>query len=520
MKKKVIYQTGHYGFFINGIVHKMKYHPDCDAIFLVDKIIMNPITLKFLEKNLKNFADIGKVIIINDREIIEKGSVSLEEMEKSTIKYFDKLFKNEKIDLGEVDSIYSSFDTFNAFGAYLTMKNIKFCLMESFEGQCQSNKRYFLNKSFSPYYDIMLDKYKAESYDCPCLDKLICYGKKFVDVKNYEEDVTTVGILKELNKEDVKKIIDCYNLKADLKQEISLFSLSSSWIVNEMKLELIQYMYLNQQIADYYLDENDKLLLKPHPNTDYDLQYWLKFFPNAEYIPGYFPSMLLPYIDELKIKKSLNTGTMGVDKNDEKGINVPRDVFYSFRELNKISVAHEIFKFIREKNSIINHYGLHNNAVNSILRQVVGFENECVSRWSNLMLGDNTLTVMGNINWNPGTYKEKLIKNMDSVNNNAVVIFLNNKNDFAFMTNDQRFLPYIIPIHIRKKKLKEDTMENMKEEILYVYCKDEKILNKIKQFKYSKKLKYVGVELNAEYDEKNQYLDLVNLKLDYLISKQ
>ena len=517
MKKKVIYQTGHYGFLIHCMLHKMKYHPNNDAIFLVDKVLMNELTIDFVKKNKNNFKNVGKVILYNDKDIIRNGSTSVETKEQYTLQYFDNLLAKNQIDLAECEEIYSMFDTYNAFGVYLSMKKIFFSMIEIAANFCQSTKRYCLNKAF-PVYDEMIYKYKAISYECAYLKKLFCSGSKIVELVSYEENVNAISMLKSLNKQEIKTIIDCYNLPPIVEGEKVLFSFNSAWIAGQFGFDIPHYMYLNQQVADYFLPEDCKLLLKPHPNTDFDKKYWLQFFPKADYIPGYFPAMLLPYIENLNIYKSLNTGTTGVDQNDQKSINVPMKFFYTHGENNLIHVALKLMEFIKTKKSNLEHYGLHNSVVWSMMSVNPVFDK--FTSWSSLELEDDNVLIVGNINWNPGEYKEKLIKRMDSVNNNAVVIFLNNKNDFTFMTNDQRFLPYIIPIHIRKKKLKEDTMENMKEEILYVYCKDEKMLNKIKKFNYSKKLKYVGVELNAEYDEKNQYLDLVNLKLDYLISKQ
>ena len=63
----VLYQIGHYGFFLNAILHKLIYHKNDQAVFIFDKVIISKESTKFLEENKKNFKNYGEIYLYNDK---------------------------------------------------------------------------------------------------------------------------------------------------------------------------------------------------------------------------------------------------------------------------------------------------------------------------------------------------------------------------------------------------------------------------------------------------------------------
>lgn len=467
----VLYQVGHYGFLINAFLHKETYNKDKNAIYLLDKSIANDFTINFL-KNNQNFSN---VLLYNDKDIFLNLN-TIEKIEEKTVEYFDDFLRKNNIDLNNCEDIYSLFDTFNLFGVYLTIKKIKFSMIECFKNQCQTDRRYHLNNAV---YDEVIYKNKALTFDNKCVVKKYCFEDCIENDENTFFNVNPSKMLENLNKKEISNLIKKYNVDfSNLKQQkISCYVLNSSWMITHLNLEEKYYFYLNQLFLDYYCSGDNKILLKAHPNTDYDTKIWKEYFPNCEIMHGYFPSKLMDYIDDLKITKNINTGSTGSCSNGEI-IKLPFNFFLNYKCVNKLYFALKLANTLNIDQNKFFHFGIPNDLIWSFCNLLTKGKKTSLS---NFTFEKNSITIIDNIFCNSPEDFNTLQNNLNNINNTSVIIFLDTENKYVFKFNEN-ITKNLIKLKINKIKTRNSSLDDTNPEILYVFCKDENKLNIIKNF--------------------------------------
>lgn len=519
----VIYQVGHLGFLINCMLHKLCYHKDSKAIFLLDKVIANDITVENLVRRQEAFAYLGRFYFYDDREIIVQIASS-DNAEDIVIKYFDEFFGNIGFALGTAENIYSTFDTFNSFGVYLNLKKLEFGMIECLSQQCQSHKRYNLNKNVTAGYDDILFKYKALSADSEYCRVLYAYDDSSLTDRKAVPDNAPCKLLQMLPREEIDRLVGAYGLdfKCCSDEEYFIYILNSSWWSGQQENQFNSlgqrglYFYGNQAVCDYFV-HSDNLIIKLHPNTDFEKNVIEKNFPGAKIIPGYFPSFLIEYIPNLKVSKSVSTGSSGAKTVGICDNTVPFLFFGSFNLINKLYAAVEIAKYLGVRKENFFHYGIHNSIVWRIEKEQLG--DELCSSWSGFDFNDNSVTIIDNVNWNPGDFYDRLVRKMRGICTNAVIIFLNTKNDYIFLDKTLEFLPYIYELRLRKIPLRPDTLENLNMEKVYVFCKEPEMLRKLSHFWFEKVNKYRGFEMLTDGISMDREKTDISIKTDYLFDK-
>lgn len=517
-KDLILYHVGHFGFLINCLLHKLVYHPDAKAIFILDKVIANKETIANLMGVQHNFAYIGVFYFYNDREII--CDIDLEKNpEKVITEYFDNFLDQCNISLNLFSEIYSVFDTYCAFGVYLSIKGIRYNMIECIPSQCRSRKRYFLNTEI-PKYDEVIEKYSCLSADSAFCKKLISY-----DDTEYKPVETVCNnapskLIKRLQSDEIDKLISAYEVKIKSGEESTLYILQSGYLSGQAGLCFPKgYLYINKKILDLFtVYESEKIIIKPHPNADFPMEIWEREFPGLSVIPGYFPSFLVPYIKGININKILTTGSTGSSETDIPTIEIPCNQFFpNYPLMNKLYVAICLSKYLKISKEKFFHYGLHNKLTWALTEKIYGCKFN--STWSNLKFSADSLTIIDNIFWNPGKFLNTLKENMRSLNNNAVIAFINSKNDFIFLGDDMNFLCDIYELRIKKRKLKQDCFENLSDEVIYIFCKDCEKIRELKDFLLVQDFSYQGYTISVKGIETDKRINDLSIRTDYLLSK-
>lgn len=513
----ILYHVGHFGFLINCLLHKLVYHPDDKAIFILDKVIAAKESTDDFQKVQNNFSYIGVFFFYNDREILMNSSFE-KNPEKVITDYFDKFLRQSGINLSDMEEIYSAFDTYCAFGVYLSVKGIRYNMIECTPCQCRNRKRYFLNPKI-PKYDEIIEKYSCLSADSKFCKKLISY-----DDTNYQAVETVYNnapakLIRRLQDDEIDKLVVAYDLNIETENDSLLYILQSSWFSGALGLPYPDgYLYINKKILDLFVtDENRKIIIKPHPNCDFPMEKWKQEFPGFIVIPGYFPSLLIPNIKGLNISKVFTTGSTGSNDLSIPTVEIPCGQFFpSYFLMNKLYVAICLSQYLKISKENFFHYGLHNKLTWMLTEKIYGCEFK--STWSNFEFNDDSLTIIDNIFWNKGNYFSRLKEKMQLIRNNAVIVFLNSKNDFIFMSDDLNFLNDTYELRLKKRKLAQDCFENMNDEVLYIFCKDANRIRELEKFLLVREFSCQGYELSVQGIESDKRINDLSIKTDYLLS--
>lgn len=521
-RKTVVYQVGHFGFLINCILHKLCFHKDEAAVFLLDKVIANDITVDNFIGCMDNFGYIGKFYFYNDKEVISEIASS-GGAENAIAAYFDRFTAEIGLDLSSADEIYSIFDTYNSFGVYLNLRQLPFNMIEGVDGQCRDFKRYHLNKGVIPAYDDAIFRYKALSSDSAFCRRLYAYGEG-EPTENIIYGNSPAELLQRLSAEERDRLVSAYGIdfRYSSDKEYTVYILSSEWWSLDRKSQAGSlsprelYFYGNQTVADNFIN-SENVIIKLHPNSDFDRQTLSRVFPDTEIIPGFFPSFLMEAIPHLKIGETVSTGSSGAKTVSADDNTVPFLFFDSLRIANRLYAAVELAKHLGVLREKFFHYGIHNSVIRRMEREIFGCDFS--SEWSMFDFPEGSVTIFDNIFWNPGDFLNRLLNKMRDIRNDAVIVFLNSAKDFIFLNDTCEFLPFMYELRLEKKPLRMDTFEDLNEEVVYIFCKDPERVSKLSDLRLKKVNKYRGFELFAEgvsMDRKSTYN---SIKTDYLFEK-
>ena len=112
------------------------------------------------------------------------------------------------------------------------------------------------------------------------------------------------------------------------------------------------------------------------------------------------------------------------------------------------------------------------------------------SKWVNLNnLEPNSITIIDNYEWNGVDDKYKLTKAMASLNNNAVLIFLDSKDTDNYIFSDYpSFRDWFISLKFCNKP--NNMNIPVRTEKIHIFCKDISILNFLKCLNYNEYFHY------------------------------
>lgn len=208
--------------------------------------------------------------------------------------------------LGEVIKKSNNFflcSDFYSIGLYLITKKIKY---NYFEDGCGTISRQYL-----PFRLIEKDNPNRAKI----VKKVNALGEneytiaRYVDLESQEDgyynkkdkDFSVKKLLKNVSKENIKKILKIYNIRRkNIKNEENVLLLTMHYgEIIDRKEQIKIYSYL----LDYFTLKNEQIIIKPHPADN--IQNYENIFHNVTELNRYMPSELFPYCIDGKFKKGL-----------------------------------------------------------------------------------------------------------------------------------------------------------------------------------------------------------------------
>lgn len=166
-------------------------------------------------------------------------------------------------------------------------------------------------------------------------------------------------LLKEISKSDMEKILKVFSAKKiEIDQEKK--SLLLTWHYhgqNYMSLE-DQRLYFSL-ITDYFTDNDEQLVVKPHPSDVKDK--YDKWFSDAIILYQYMPSELLPYCFDDKFQKAItnwSTSVFSLSNMFDKIINFDVKMDTTFKEIDNYYTIVNILKDNKNELQPLNLYNI------------------------------------------------------------------------------------------------------------------------------------------------------------------
>ena len=353
----VLYHVGHYGFFSKMLLHRLVFHEYCDAIFILD--IGPGKTRDFMSKWNDLNSELGSVYLYSDNSFRKKMTIS--EVEGRVELYFDTLFNKMNKSLDDFKTIYSGFDWWNAFGAYLHMKNKKYIIFDTGGSVLNNGRLYDVSRhkdSESAYWGLQA-KYKTITTDSSNVHGVIWDSNEFKIPGKENININYVELRNRLAPAIKENLVRAFlNKHIEFKNSYTLIPLRSFSAVSRSEIKKFEYLLSNAQrllvgyrvLIDYCCMESEKIILKIHPNSNLDSAVDETFF-DVRTIPGYFPFEYLPLLDNFNISKIINVGSSStkyiIKPEDSLDILNPTIFFNHFPEMFCLDLSIQIAKQIQ-----------------------------------------------------------------------------------------------------------------------------------------------------------------------------
>lgn len=475
---------------LEALVHKIKFKRKTYSILLISKWLAEKYT--HYEQLNKIFP---KIVIFDAGKDYDFNNpiTALDE-------YFSNLFIENDISINKISEI-NSFGNEHNFGVYLACKKLKFNFWE------EGNGAFGKIKEFEEH---LLKIHGKDKMNCIKELKLID-GKNENVINRYcnvsllsnndTDRIKNFDLQEELNLLDkndrdliIKFFVDERIINLIINEKSTLLLTEHLANLNILKWDEQVLMY--QLLTDYMVNEN--IIIKPHPD---DLMNYEDIFFNSIVLRKPFPAELLPFIWETNPKKIFTISSTSVDglRKSFKNIfefNLQYSHNKEFYRIHKYYIA--ILLLLNKINKTIYIYGVNDIVLLNLLKifqleQVQIFRLNTIDEISNLkrnsiLIIDDTMEFNDNLQV-CSILNRKL---------NITICFINSQEDYVFYHPSYHDIwENIEIIEIEKRKIRDDNVyDNLQNEQIYIYSKEY-----IKMEKFSKKLKYTGIEITAEMFE-------------------
>ena len=295
----VLYCVQHYGCIVKALVHKFKYHPDDEAVFLAD---------------CDGCPDIDKIKYYQAPDfldIVRYSARSVEEIKKYTNEKIGVFFREADIDPLKFPRIYVMSEEYNPFILYFELNSIKYISIEAASGAFADygsgraiSRLMSLHPEGYAYNCLVRDMHLQDAYGEHCI-KAHLYsessayapipGKADVEVFGYRDALMTLG------SEQKRQLLAGCNAEQYDFDTVLLFS-RPSYVKNSFAIykEEMPFGYKGESLLgraacfyktliDYYFYNTD-FAIKLHPASE---EGFAEYFSDFKQLPVEFPAELL-----------------------------------------------------------------------------------------------------------------------------------------------------------------------------------------------------------------------------------
>lgn len=481
--------------FLQCVTDKLLNNEKKCGVFLISKFVT---TIYPDYHKLVEWGCFKHILIYDFNEYSNKESI--EEFEEGVLKYYDKLLANVGVRIEESSEIHIA-GAHHGFGSYVCLKKMPFYFYEEAAG-ILSNPTIIssFEKNNNPIKYTIMDRlglYEGKNeliIETRCVLKSQNSGFINNKAKNYE----LVDQISRLGDEDKLFLLDFFGVPQNIpfKQD-NLIVLGQQLYHQGHYLNESNHILTYQLLIDYYVD-NEHMILKPHPA---DLSNYESYLDNVIILRAKFPSELLPFIPGATYQKAITISSTAIS-NLQEYVYESRFIGYGFLDFKKIIhrcyVAFAISKYLRNKDSKHFHYGIDNTQMRNFITYSIR-EEELLTQW--LPIGgipENSISIIDNVKWAHDDDHKTLLQSMKRMDNSSILIFINQQNDYCFYDIfSPELLEYIVPIVIKKYQVKDSIVASLQDEVIYVFCKDERQRSAVRLFSTEKLLKQTGIKLEV-----------------------
>jgi hypothetical protein len=509
-KRVVLYHAMTAYHFLGCLVDKLDRNKEDHGILLISRYLTNvyPHYNELIQKRV-----FDKILIYDIGEYAKCKSE--QEYETKIIEYFHKLLKNAGVVIEDCDEIHIA-GAHQGFGSYVCLKNLRFYFYEEGAGIISKSLWFSQFEKNTDYIKYLVTSKHGlfEGINDLIIEARFVYNAQVPGYSNKKgKNFEIVKILKKLGKDDVDMLLNFFKVPVELKLSNKTYIIMGENLTYDGRsLSNEEKILLYQRMMDYYAPNDVDIVFKPHPA---DRANYEKFLEHAKTLQSYVPSEMLAIVLDRKFEAVMTISSTGV-KNMGSFVKEMYFLGYGYLELStyiyQVDVAFALINHLKPYFKSFFHYGIQNDQISNFLSIAVKDKN-LQTRWLNInSMESKSISIIGNVE---SEHRNVFLTNLKKVDKSSVFIFINSDRGHNFFAPESpELLEYIVPITLRKRKMRDNSLESTDDITIYVFCKDENLQRKIQGFKYYRLLKHTGIyiEVNSIADEEleNRRLNLNN----------
>ena len=301
-------------------------------------------------------------------------------------------------------------------------------------------------------------------------------------------DFSVKRILKELDGERLKKVLEFFGVDKKIEAENAEMSLIlTQHVANLGIMPLEKQHLLYRLLADYFL-ENTYIAIKAHPD-DIAGRYDEIFSGEAAILPFAMPSELLPYCIGSKIKTAIaanSTAVKSLSDICERTVCFDNRILSDFEDIHRYYCVIEIIRTLTISGKALT------TADELMLNELAkAFNVGAQFERTEELPTDCKIAVISDEIAEKYAYGQ-IYSFLQDIDANSAVLFLNEKNKYAFFDGEHTdIFRHTRPVFINLKFSNETV-----EQTVYIYSKNNEIINGVDNLKMQKELRYTGVTID------------------------
>lgn len=491
-KRTVLYHAMTAYQFLQCLIDKIYNNRESKGIFLISKFISNAYP-NYLE--LVNSGYFDHILIFDFRVIA--NCKTIEEFEDKAVKYYDEMLGQIGIRIEDCDEVHIA-GAHQAFGSYACLKRVPFYFYEEGAGVLSRNSGLskFVHKR-DPIKNEIAIKYGLYEGN----NELVIEARCVLDAQapNYSNDKArnyeVIELMSKLSKNDIDYLLKFFNVPLDLEGNEKYTMIMGQQLTRNGEFFTVSERILTYQLLiDYYLS-NENVILKPHPA---DRSPYEDYMDDVDVfiMRSKFPSEFLPFVPNIKINKIITINSSSVNNLNEfiDEIQILDKEYLDFYPaIHRYNVAFDLMKLIQSEQTSYFHYGVSDKQIQNFVKNCIQDDKYVTSRLNLKNIPSNSVSIINNLTQDESL---QLLSSMENVDDSVVLIFVNQNEDYRFYNPIKPdLINYFVPLTIKKRRLKKNILADLKDETIYVFCKDTDTRRKIMYHHFNKELRHTGISL-------------------------
>lgn len=333
------------------LLHKICYNNSNKAVLYISSYLIS--NQPNIINSIKESKIFDEVYAYDEIEFKKTSKVMNKKELADEVERVFKLIDKESITkLRQADNVYLCSD-FYSLGFYAIKNKIKYNYFEDGCGTLsQPNLPLRIIEKDNPNRALMTKYFCSFGNNDNVVKRFGSLKEQIKDYYNPNDiDFSVKDILKQMPENDINKILKVFDVKKiNLKESNAVLLLTMHY--NElMSIEDQKYIYA--KLLDYFTDEKDKIIIKPHPSDT--IREYEKLFSGSKEINRYMPAELFPYCLNNRFVRGItcwSTSIYGLKNIIKDIVNFDEKIDKTYTDFDKYYSIVEYLKSIKTNEKI------------------------------------------------------------------------------------------------------------------------------------------------------------------------